>query len=524
MSPRDRERCGAHILARDFLDRTASPDYGSGPQIPGKKSRPVRLGSGGTEMKPDRRDFLNTLLGGAGWAMLGGCATTMQSCQQQIANRPVRRNVTTLGASHPILTAYASAITQMKALPASDPRNWTNQARIHNDHCPHGNWLFLPWHRAYLLYFERICRKLSGMADFALPYWNWTQSPSVPAPFWSGALLDTNRFATASSVASSANVGATVMSSIMAETNFLTFASGDIPAAAGQRTASTYGRLEGTPHNYVHGFVGGDMGAFMSPLDPVFWAHHNMIERCWVQWNFDLDRLNTSSNDWLHREFTEFCDENGNPVTVSVLTTLLFPVFSYRYDDVGPGAPGAGAPAADTKAEQDASSRKAKASASIRLDVQKRFAVTQPVAASIDKPAVVQLPVDPASLRSDGGRTLLAFDGATLDHTEDFSVRVFLNKPDATAATPPEDPHFAGAFAFFQHAAAGAATTAGHDHGAGNFVLDVGDVLKRLDIAGGTIALTLVLVPFPGRQLKTRDLSITTTELRLARDVIEPRP
>ncbi|HMG53051.1 MAG TPA: hypothetical protein VK601_06210 [Kofleriaceae bacterium] len=38
-------------------------------------------------MKPDRREFLGTLLGGAGWAMLGGCASTMQTCQQQIANR-----------------------------------------------------------------------------------------------------------------------------------------------------------------------------------------------------------------------------------------------------------------------------------------------------------------------------------------------------------------------------------------------------------------------------------------------------
>jgi tyrosinase len=465
-------------------------------------------------MKPDRREFLGTLLGGAGWAVLAGCAG-QQSCQQIIANRPVRRNVATLGAGHPILTAYASAITQMKALPPSDPRNWTNQAKIHNDHCPHGNWLFLPWHRAYLLYFERICRKLSGMKDFALPYWNWTTSPSIPAPFWSGALLDTNRFATASSVASSSSVGATVMSSIMAETNFLTFASGSIPLAANQRAGSTYGRLEGTPHNYIHGFVGGDMGAFMSPLDPVFWAHHNMIERAWVQWNFDLNRLNTNSTDWLNREFTDFCDENGNPVTISVLATLLFPVFSYRYDDVGPGAPGAG-PAADTPAEQDASSRKAKASASVRLDIQKRFPAPQPVAASIGQPAVVRVPVDPAALKANAGRTLLAFEGTTLDHTEDFSVRVFINKPDASVETPPEDPHFVGSFAFFQHA--------GMEHGPGNFVLDVGDVLKRLNIEGGTIELSLVLAPFPGRQPKTRDLAITTTELRLARDVIEPKP
>jgi len=474
-------------------------------------------------MKQDRREFLGTVLGGAGWAMLGSCAT-FQSCQQAIANRPVRRNITTLASNHPIIAAYKSAITAMKALPSSDPRNWTNQARIHNDHCPHGNWLFLPWHRAYLLYFERICRQLSGMADFALPYWNWSLTPSVPAPFWGGGssnpLFDSTRIATATSVASSTNVGATVLSSILAETNFETFGSYSIGASEPQRPTipPKYGRLEGTPHNYIHGFVGGDMGAFMSPLDPIFWLHHNMIERCWVQWNFDLNHLNTNDSAWLDREFTEFCDENGNPVRVTARTALLFPVFSYRYDDVGPGAAGTGAPAADTKAAQDASSRKAKAGAKVQLDVQRRFPTAQPLAVTIDKPTAVRIAVDPQVLRATAGsRTLLAFDGASMDHTEDFSVRVFVNKPDATVDTPPEDPHFAGAFAFFQH------TGGDHDHGTGNFVLDVGDVLKRLNIEGGTIELNIVLVPYPGRQLRTRELTVTTTELRLAKDVIEPQ-
>jgi tyrosinase len=471
-------------------------------------------------MKQDRREFLGTLLGGAGWAMLGGCATTLQSCKEAIANRPVRRSVTTLASNHPILQAYRSAITQMKALPPSDPRNWTRQAQIHNNFCPHGNWLFLPWHRAYLLYFERICRKLSGMADFALPYWNWSQTPSIPAPFWSGALLDGNRNATAASTASSANVGGPVVTSILGETNFETFGSYAIGAAEPQHDTfpPRYGRLEGTPHNYVHGFIGGDMGAFMSPLDPIFWLHHNMIERCWVNWNFDLNRLNTNNAAWLNREFTEFCDENGNPVTVTVATTLLFPVFSYRYDDVGPGAAGSGTPAPDTRAAQEAGSRKAKAGAKIRLDIQKRFAAPQPVAATIDKPTAIRIAVDPAVLRT-GDRTLLAFDGASLDHTEDFSVRVFINKPDASIDTPAEDPHFAGAFAFFHHGGGN------HDHaGGGNFVLDIADALKRLRIDGGTIELALVLVPFPGRQPRTRDLTVTTTELRLAKDLIEPQP
>ena len=57
---------------------------------------------------------------------------------------------------------YKIAIKKMLNLPPSDRRNWYRNALVHTFDCPHGNWWFLPWHRAYLGYFERICRELSG--------------------------------------------------------------------------------------------------------------------------------------------------------------------------------------------------------------------------------------------------------------------------------------------------------------------------------------------------------------------------
>ena len=78
------------------------------------------------------------------------------------------------------------AVAAMKALPQSDPRNWIRFADIHRNFCPHGNWYFLPWHRAYISSFERICRELSGKRDFALPYWNWTADRQFPAAFAAG--------------------------------------------------------------------------------------------------------------------------------------------------------------------------------------------------------------------------------------------------------------------------------------------------------------------------------------------------
>src|SRR6266478_2509009 len=89
-----------------------------------------------------RRDFLKgaSAFGAMSVAMwMGGC----ESCQQQIANRPTRRNIANLAANDPIIDAYKNAVTAMMALPSTDPRNWTKQARIHYDHCPHGKRWFL---------------------------------------------------------------------------------------------------------------------------------------------------------------------------------------------------------------------------------------------------------------------------------------------------------------------------------------------------------------------------------------------
>src|SRR5262249_50934876 len=40
--------------------------------------------------------------------------------------------------------------------------------------CPHGNWWFLPWHRAYLHYFERILRWAAEDPNLTLPYWDYS--------------------------------------------------------------------------------------------------------------------------------------------------------------------------------------------------------------------------------------------------------------------------------------------------------------------------------------------------------------
>jgi tyrosinase len=419
---------------------------------------------------------------------LGGCAPFWQ----RIANRPTRRNIATLAPTDPIIQTYKDAVSAMKALPTTDSRNWTRQAQIHQNRCPHGNWYFLPWHRAYLFYFEEICRELTGNDDFALPYWNWTTTPQIPGVFWGGLgnpLFNGTRTATATSTASSAFVGPSVLEDILDQPNFLVFASAK---ATGQRDRVAYGELEGTPHNYVHGFVGGEMGTYMSPLDPVFWAHHNMIECCWVDWNLHRGHPNTNDAEWTQFVFEgNFVDRNGNPVDVRVDTTLLLPLLAYQYEDCFPS------PAVDPAGLREFVQR----GAPVRLEYVERVPLRRSLEVAVGQPVTLDVPIRPerlsAALAREGeNRILLTIGDVTLPRSSEFGVHVFIGRPGTDGGNPERDPRFAGSFAFFvdeQHHPAGAGERP-------DFLLDVTETVSRLARANRLATddrITVHLVPVP---------------------------
>jgi tyrosinase len=90
------------------------------------------------------------------------------------------------------LVSYAKGVEAMLRLPANHPHNWFRNAFVHLMDCPHGNWWFYVWHRGYLGYFEQTIRSLSGDANFALPYWDWTELPQMPDEMFEGVLSPTN--------------------------------------------------------------------------------------------------------------------------------------------------------------------------------------------------------------------------------------------------------------------------------------------------------------------------------------------
>jgi tyrosinase len=460
-----------------------------------------------------RRDFLK----GVGLTSLALATGACEACWKKIKDRPTRRNIANLAANDPIIETYKNAVSAMKALPASDGRNWTKQAQIHNNKCVHGNWWFLPWHRAYLFNFEAICRKLTGNNDFALPYWNWTTSPSIPAPFWGAGnpLLNNTRNATQASVVNSSICGASnINTAVLGQTNFLLFASAQ---AAAQNQNISYGTLEGGPHNYIHGFVGGDMGGYMSPLDPVFWCHHNMIECLWVDWNINKSNPNTNDPAWSNFTFNDFVDADGNAAPIQVATTLLMPILSYQFEPCAPGA-------TLTSKDKATLEKFVREGGPHKLEFTRRFELRQSLDLTNEKAAAARLKVEPEALRAvldtnARQKAIVTIDEVQPPAKQDVFVRVFINKPDASTATPIEDPHYAGSFAFFccaeQHEGMSQPVNPKL-----RYLVDATETVRRLNQAGSLTSdldISLVVVPIEDqRRPETQKITLGRIELATA--------
>jgi tyrosinase len=355
-----------------------------------------------------------------------------------------RENVAGMANDHPTLAAYRAAVREMKNLPETDPRNWRRQAQIHFNGCPHGNWYFLPWHRQYVLDFERICRNLSGDPNFALPYWNWTTTRSIPAPFWQGALLDTTRSIGQNAQISGDFVGRPVIDRVLSKNDFELFASTRprVPFDQNntdpvwQRRSGAKALLERTPHDQVHVWINGNMVTLMSPLDPIFWLHHCNIDRLWAEWNARGHR-NTSSPLW--RDF------RLSPFNVFVRDLQSITQLGYTYASL-------------------ARTRLAEASELPPLMARAResFEIRNPQVAALGQEVSFPvetsespLPVAKAGAAAedgaaDEGPKVLAFvRGVQPPEDEQVTVNVFLNCPYLTAQTPVSDPHYVGNFTFF---------------------------------------------------------------------------
>lgn len=141
-------------------------------------------------MRLTRRDFLTTAAAAAGSTMLSLSPGAGFAAEKTAAARYRRYNVASAEGQR-MLVSYARGIQAMLDKPADDPQNWFRNAFVHFLDCPHGNWWFYVWHRGYVGYFERTIRKLSGDPSFAMPFWDWTTAPEMPATMFNGTLTPT---------------------------------------------------------------------------------------------------------------------------------------------------------------------------------------------------------------------------------------------------------------------------------------------------------------------------------------------
>jgi tyrosinase len=227
---------------------------------------------------------------------LRSVATGSPRAQDPVAPVRFRRNADRLtGGQVSLLRAAFAAVYGIQ-----DDRGYAHHAGIHGLPLPigcdnaHGTPYFLPWHRAYLYFFERALRDRVG--DAMLTWWDWRTGPNrparVPEPFSRARIsgranplhsarvprlaLDQGRRAGISVAGRTAREPGDLMllptvrevRDVLELRDFLDFSSA----------------LEGL-HDRVHVWTGGHMGMIpFAAFDPIFWAHHTMVDRLWRLW------------------------------------------------------------------------------------------------------------------------------------------------------------------------------------------------------------------------------------------------
>jgi tyrosinase len=295
---------------------------------------------------------------------------------------------------------YAKGVAAMQARPLKDPTSWGFWAAMHGfdaglwqalgylhpgearpaaavvkrfwNQCQHGSWYFLPWHRGYLLAFERVVRAAvvdqGGPSTWALPYWNpfvhgqAKLPPAFASHTWPGQgpnpLFVSHRYGPHDD--GNVFVPATdVNLKALQRRRYTGVSTGGSPGFGGVDTGFSHGgpihgALESQPHDWIHVLVGGGdpnnpshPGLMSDPdtaaLDPIFWLHHANIDRLWEVWNrADAAHRDPTGTHWAKgpasvgdRGF-EMPEPDGGTWTYTPKDVKSLHDLHYGYDDLTP--------------------------------------------------------------------------------------------------------------------------------------------------------------------------------------------
>lgn len=258
----------------------------------------------------------------------------------------VRRNAATLGAAQlaDLRSAFAAAYQ------LGDERGYSFHAGLHGlplpTYCEHGTLLFLPWHRAYLYFFERALTDALRRArddqtsSASVPWWDWTSAVAHAEGLPAGYLADgngaDNPLAAGPVTLSSSDlqlVRDNLPGAITDGPDPVTVRDPEPPdelprqqtvnRALRSRTFESFSTILEGIHGGVHGWVGGAMTAVpVSAYDPIFWAHHSMVDRLWYLWQISPRGLDPPA---------ALLDEVLTPWPMTVRQTLNISTLGYEY-------------------------------------------------------------------------------------------------------------------------------------------------------------------------------------------------
>ena len=368
--------------------------------------------------------------------------------------------------------------------------------------CPHGNWWFLPWHRAYLYYFERILRWASGNPDLALPYWNYSdeaqrtlprtfRAPKVgddPNPLYLPAsarftdkdgkpqlfpMRDQNLNTglgqlTAGVVGLSALQVPAFASSAPAPTT----AGFGSPRACDKGCTCGSGALENVPHNTIHNAIGGPLVTtgggfwvgFMGDIttaarDPLFWMHHGNIDRLWDSWVGSNGHATPDDAEWLDYTFAFYdVGDDGKPKAVKIKTSdvLNTKKLGYTYDKLEEPPKAVTARAVGVRVTGETTRSLAATTAAVQLDTTTRKSVSVPLGKAVRSAQILKTAgVKP----SERPVFVLSLEGITFEHAPGVFYDVYLSPPDDEELTH-KSRHYVDTLTFF-----GLKGHAGHGHG-----------------------------------------------------------
>lgn len=222
---------------------------------------------------------------------------------------------------------------------------------------------FLPWHRLYLAYFEKIVRKLSGDQNFAIPYWEYTdpKQTTIATDFVTpdSSLYTDLRDKDLNQKDGQVAIQAEIRKDKIKAYDSVSFNQPSDPELPDDFTS----QIDNSPHGFMHGYIGGIIedpqaynpilqgSAFNGPglmrtvptagFDPIFWIHHSTIDRYWESWTEKTKIKATPQDLPLPQELAPlytFADENGNLVKFNSPEEIINAVYNvdYKYDQLDP--------------------------------------------------------------------------------------------------------------------------------------------------------------------------------------------